>query len=63
MVKSGKGKEMISLNGDLYNDFFVHELEQRLETDPLFLGGSVDPITMDSSPLYFCGEFSCNSFL
>jgi hypothetical protein len=34
-----KNEEIISLNTDLYDEFFVQELEYRLETDPLMLGG------------------------
>lgn len=31
--------DLISLNDELFNDFFVNELEKRLETDPLVGGG------------------------
>ena len=34
-------EEMLSLNDYLYDDFFVQELESRLETDPLSMGGLV----------------------
>jgi hypothetical protein len=37
-----KNEEIISLNTELYDDFFVQELEVRLETDPLMLGGLMD---------------------
>jgi hypothetical protein len=30
--------EMVSLNERLYDEFFIQELEMRLETDPLLLG-------------------------
>jgi hypothetical protein len=42
MNKKKNEKEMISLNEGLYNDFFVLELEQRLETDPLMVGGILE---------------------
>jgi hypothetical protein len=34
--------EFKSLNENLYDEFFVKELESRLETDPLGMGGLVD---------------------
>jgi hypothetical protein len=34
--------EIKSLNENLYDEFFVKELEIRLETDPLGVGGLVD---------------------
>lgn len=34
-----KNEELVSLNDELFNDFFVNELEKRLETDPLVGGG------------------------
>jgi hypothetical protein len=37
-----KNEEIISLNTELYDDFFVQELEVRLETDPLMLGGLME---------------------
>jgi hypothetical protein len=37
-----KNEEIISMNTDLYDEFFVQELESRLETDPLMLGGLME---------------------
>jgi hypothetical protein len=34
--------ELKSLNERLYDDFFVQELDSRLETDPLMTGGLFD---------------------
>lgn len=31
--------EIKSMNEDLYDDFFVEEIENRLETDPLSING------------------------
>jgi hypothetical protein len=53
--------ELKSLNEKLYDDFFVQELDSRLETDPLMIGGLVDlfdshdllqPVSCD----VYCGE-------
>lgn len=59
-------KELVSLNSEL-TEFNVQELEQRLETDPLAVGGLLDIITTDDSSLFAadscekCGGFiSCN---
>jgi hypothetical protein len=47
--------ELKSLNEKLYDDFFVQELDSRLETDPLMMGGLVDLFdSQDSSQLDFC---------
>lgn len=32
-------REMESMNENLYDDFFVNEIENRLETDPLAING------------------------
>jgi hypothetical protein len=37
-----KENELISLNDELYDGFFIQELEVRLETDPLLVGGLLD---------------------
>jgi hypothetical protein len=48
-----KNEEIISLNTDLYDDFFVQELESRLETDPLTLGGLLE-LFGDCNDYYSC---------
>lgn len=58
-----KEKELISLNEKLYDEFYVQELEARLETDPLLVGGLFDFFTSsgeDISPLSDGCEFMCN---
>ena len=53
-----KGEEMLPLNEQLFTVYSVEELEQRLETDPMFLtnlfGG--EPV----SPSEGCCLFACN---
>lgn len=52
-----KKTEMVSLNDQLYNDFFVQELETRLETDPLMTGGLVDFLTLNGGTMQAAGCF------
>jgi hypothetical protein len=55
-----KNEEIISLNTDLYDDFFVQELESRLETDPLTLGlGGLLELFGDCNGYYSCTDH-CN---
>jgi hypothetical protein len=54
-----KNVEIISLNTDLYDDFFVQELEVRLETDPLMLGGLME-LFSDNCPNQCIGFRDCN---
>jgi hypothetical protein len=66
-----KGNEVISLNEHFYDEFFVQELESRLETDPLLVGGLVDFLnpndgtlalqSPDCPELQTCGCY-CNSY-
>ncbi|MDR2407491.1 MAG: hypothetical protein LBE13_05195 [Bacteroidales bacterium] len=49
--------DLISLNENLYDEFFVQELESRLETDPLLVGGLLD-FSQESSVdgcVFYCG--------
>lgn len=41
-----------SLNEELHSEFALHELEQRLETDPLFVAGLLNN-TSTTDPLMF----------
>jgi hypothetical protein len=53
---------MRSLNGQLYDDFFIQELETRLETDPLMVGGLVEFSEVDSAECFctcFLGANTC----
>ena len=61
-MKKKEERELISLNEKLYDDFYVQELEARLETDPLLVGGLIDFFTAsgeDVSPLSDGCEFTC----
>jgi hypothetical protein len=47
--------ELNSLNDKLYDEFFVQELEARLETDPFMTGGLLDLFdSQDSAQACFC---------
>jgi hypothetical protein len=59
MNKKKNEKEMISLNEGLYNDFFVLELEQRLETDPLMVSGILEWEQEADLLATDCFTFSC----
>ena len=37
--KKTKVNELVSMNDTLYDEYYVNELEERLETDPLMVGG------------------------
>lgn len=41
-MKNDEKDELVSLNDKLYDEFYVQELEKRLETDPLVVGGLLD---------------------
>ena len=38
-----KNNDLMSLNKDLYNEFSLEKLEERLETDPLFIANFLAP--------------------
>lgn len=38
-TKDAAAPALVSLNDDLYTEFSIQELEQRLETDPLMFAG------------------------
>ncbi|MDR1898244.1 MAG: hypothetical protein LBR10_15815 [Prevotellaceae bacterium] len=44
-----KNDELMSLNENLYDEFYIQELESRLETDPLAIGGILDMFSQDVS--------------
>lgn len=56
-------KEMISMNKDLYDDFFVNKVEERLETDPLAISGLFNlNNTSEDQPVPYCWfESSCSA--
>lgn len=43
-MTKGTSNRIESITTDLYDDCFIQELENRLETDPLFPGGLVELI-------------------
>lgn len=58
--------EMVSLNAE-FSEFKLQELEERLETDPLAVGGLLDVLSVanptSSLEVYgHCTEISCNYF-
>lgn len=56
---------MISFNETINQEFFVEQLEARLETDPLMVGGLFDLFTAEQVEAagwcigHSCGEHSC----
>lgn len=62
-----KEKELISLNKK-FSEFELQKLEERLETDPLAVGGL---LSMDSSDVdlygycenYTCGGMTCEKYV
>ena len=68
-VNFSSTEEMVSLNEAVNKEFFVEQLEERLETDPLIVGGLFDLIQQESvqtraddfciSNKLSCGEYSC----
>lgn len=69
-ISSTMKKEQIKSLNETLPEFYLEELEQRLETDPLNVGALVnlyDPATQSGSDLCFkyitCGEFNnCNNY-
>lgn len=57
-----KKAEMISLNDDLLTDFLVEGLEERLETDPLMLGGLYPDDGVQQTAECFCSPI-CNEII
>lgn len=51
-------EEFISLNSEL-NEFNLEELEQRLETDPLAMGGLLELSSKDQLSLYQFSSEEC----
>jgi len=67
-VNFSSTEEMVSLNEAANQEFFVEQLEERLETDPLMVGGLFDLIqqgqsyTADGCVGYSNGEVSCSIY-
>lgn len=64
-MKKEKSLEMVSLNSEL-PQLYVEELEKRLETDPLLIGGLLDASSsdalMDGCSGFDCTDFKCGWF-
>lgn len=55
-----ENKELQSLNTELAQ-FYLEELEERLETDPLAIGGLIDLMAeISDNSLIRCKQLSCN---
>ncbi|MDR2410645.1 MAG: hypothetical protein LBE13_21385 [Bacteroidales bacterium] len=64
LKKVEEKNELHSLNGQLYNEFFIQELESRLETDPLMVGGFIDSMAPSAADCFNCNLcFNCGEFL
>lgn len=50
-------EEIFSVNSD-FSEFDLQQLEDRLETDPLAVGGLLD-LTSEDTPMPACGFFRC----
>lgn len=62
MKKEQKKEELVSLNSEI-SEFDLQQLEDRLETDPLAVGGLVDlASTQDlSQSIHLLDSCECNS--
>lgn len=56
-------KEMKSMNENLYDEFFVNEIENRLETDPLAISGlfNFSHMSEDQAEPYCFWKTSCDT--
>ncbi|WP_065220148.1 MULTISPECIES: hypothetical protein [Butyricimonas] len=64
MKNKERKDEIESLNDQLYDEFYVQELEERLETDPLLVGGLLDffsDVESDGSDLLRGCQEQCNN--
>lgn len=70
-IENSKEKELVSLNSEL-TEFSLQELEQRLETDPLAVGGLLDiassgemsfsTFSSEECDTHCSGETTCNVY-
>lgn len=58
MEKTNSYNEMVSLNSE-FSEFDLQKLEERLETDPLAIGGLLDVTSSSTNVDTYC---SCYSF-
>ena len=67
-VNFSSTEEMVSLNETTNQEFFVEQLEERLETDPLMVGGLFDLIAQTQADLvpycegFYDGEIICDRY-
>lgn len=52
-------EEMVSLNETIDQEFFTEQLEERLETDPLAIGGLFEIFSNTQDSPEWCIVFSC----
>lgn len=61
-MKKEKNEEMLSLNHELFDDFQLEELEERMETDPFLLSSILGDSPDTPSTYDFCNpicELTC----
>lgn len=63
MEKTNSYNEMVSLNSE-FSEFDLQKLEERLETDPLAIGGLLDisSSSMNVDAYSSCNEFGCSYY-
>ena len=60
-MKNDEKDELVSLNDKLYDEFYVQELEKRLETDTLVVGGLLDFFSATESDVSSMMEDDCKT--
>lgn len=59
LLKQDSEKDFQSLNVNVRDEFYLHELESRLETDPLMLSGLIDAFANNQEgPTPLCWGYS-----
>ena len=53
-MKKDFSLDLASVNEGLYDSLFIQKLENRLETDPLGVGGLVDLVVVTADGINFC---------
>lgn len=66
MKKSEERDKLVSLNSE-FDEFSLEKLEERLETDPLMVGGFVnlemtEDYMSETCPPFYCEEFVCQIY-
>lgn len=64
-IPKKKKDELMPLNENLYNEFSLEKLEERLETDPLVIGDLIGEQDVDSTTFCLfqtCVGKDCNEF-